>query len=673
MTKDFDENKEGRIVTGYPSVDRPWMQFYDEELAKRETPKQNLTDYLKDKTKGLDYDIASSYYGVETTYDEFWENVDTSSKVLTDLGIKKYDRIMNLVPNIPESGEIWLGATQIGATSDFVDPRPDTMDANVNAKKVLELLRYEKAKHIIALDKCYLGMLRPIENEIKELGIDNIIILSASERMDIMGKISYLKDALAYNKLKNERERQNAIKLLKWYEVLMQRVRGMEEQEKAMKDAIKSSRLNVIPYSELVKNSKYSTFESVYEKDLINYIGHTSGTSGARPKPICLTNENQISATEQIFKAKANFQVGDKVLHILPFFSPLGADNNYVLNLASGSTNIEVPEFEINEFGYLLKKYKPNVILAPPSWLASLPKSKYLDKEDFSCITRIIYGGDSMTKEDEERINEWLLKHNSKAIVEKGHGMSEYCGCGSYAQKDYNKFESIGIPLPNTIYTLVNPEIDDHLEEIKFNGDEERIYGELAVSSEAVTNGMLDDDTVVKHYDLNGNSYIRTRDLAQMDRDGIFYFDSRKDRSFTRFDGYKVKPYEIEKEIEKSSLVKYCRIVPYYSEEKRGLMPKAHIVLNFDYTQEDLQEITNTIIAECIINNPNMVSRQIPTKIKYRDNLPLTKNSKVDFNALINEGLDGEEVSIIVEETNLTVGNIEIVVPKTEQKLTLKK
>ena len=154
-----------------------------------------------------------------------------------------------------------------------------------------------------------------------------------------------------------------------------------------------------------------------------------------------------------------------------------------------------------------------------------------------------------------------------------------------------------------------------------------------------------------------------------MDRDGVFYFNSRKDRSFTRFDGYKIKPYEIEKELEKSPLIKYCRIVPYYDEKKRGLMPKAHIVLEDNVIDNyDLKTITEEIVNNQIIGNSSMSSRQIPAKVKYREKLPLTANSKVNFNALINEGIDGTEVSVNVEETNLAVGTIDIVLPKEEEK-----
>lgn len=655
-------------LTGYPHIDKPWMQFHNKKLSELADPKTNITQYLKNKTRGLERNIATIYYGRKENYKNFFDDVDNASKVLTELGVKNHDRIMNLVPNIPEAGHIFLGAAQIGAVSDFIDPRPDTMDVNANAKKVLELIDFEKSKHIVALEQCYLGMLKPIENELKERGIDRIITLSASDSMNISAKISYLLDVINYNSLKNDRERNKAIEQLKWYQAILNKMKMMKEMESMYENAVKSSHLEVIKYSDLLKDIKYSHFENYYEEDQTIYIAHTSGTSGARPKPITLSNENLISSSQQLYKINRFYNPGDTILHILPYFSPLGASNNYILNLASGATSIEVPEFEINEIGYLIKKYQPNVFLATPSWLLSLMNCKYLDNMDLSFIKRIVYGGDSMSESDEMGLNNWLRIHNCKVDVEKGHGMSEYCGCGSYAYSKYNKYDSIGIPLPNTIYTIVNPDIDDYLEPLKFKDGDKFLEGELAVSSDSVTNGFLDDNIIVKHYELDGKSYIRTRDIVKMDRDGLFYFKSRKDRSFTRFDGYKIKPYEIEAVIEQSKFVKYCRIIPYYDEAMRGLMPKAHIVLDDSFDDYEIKEITELIITNQFINNSNMSSRQIPKKIKYRDNLPLSKNSKVNFKALEAEGLDGTEITINIEETNLSVGNIEIELPNNKIK-----
>ena len=51
--------KETKQLTGYPHIDKPWMQYYDEGILGIEEPKVNMTQYLKDKTKGLDSELES--------------------------------------------------------------------------------------------------------------------------------------------------------------------------------------------------------------------------------------------------------------------------------------------------------------------------------------------------------------------------------------------------------------------------------------------------------------------------------------------------------------------------------------------------------------------------------------------------------------------------------------
>lgn len=454
-------NKE---LTGYPSIDKPWMKYYDCDNLQPD-PKLNLVDYIKQKNVGRENHIANIYYGKKTTYREMYKHIDNASKALTYIGVKKGERILFLTPNIPETGYLWLGATQIGAVSDFVDPRPDSMDVLANAKKILEIIKFEKVSYIIALDICYLMMITPIESDLKSLGIETIVTLSASDSMNIAGKIDYLKNVTHYQKLRNIRLKN---KVKSPMSAVIEKVKGMKKNNKLCLQAIHKSPLNVVRYKDLLKQSINTEFVTVYEENMPNYIGHTSGTSGNRPKPIVLTNENLISGNEQLFKANANVQVDDLVIHVLPFFSPLGANNNFLIDLASTATLIDIPEFEPNEFGYLLKKYHPNAVMGTPAWIASLVNDVSLVDEDFSCLTRVIYGGDSMTLKDEEKVNAWLKAHKSKAVVEKGHGMSEYGGCGSYAKSEWNQYESIGIPLPDTIYTLVDSENSDELVEVKF-------------------------------------------------------------------------------------------------------------------------------------------------------------------------------------------------------------
>lgn len=656
-----EENKKAR----YPHIEMPWMKYYKGNVETTD-PKVNMAKYLKMVNEGRGNVLAESYYGKTLTQQEYFSEVDKASTCLSEIGVNKGDTIMNLVPNIPESGRLWLGATQIGAASDFIDPRPDTMNVETNSKKVLEILKYEKAKYIVALDLCYVGMLRPIEKELKEMGIDTIILLSASDSMNLSGKISYLKDVVSYNSIKNSKLAEANVKKLNSLQVLSAKLKQIQKQQKEIDQLVKTSSLNIIRYSDLVRECGITKWNNIDDSDSITYIGHTSGTSGARPKPITATNKQAVSTLEQLRKGNVNFDVGDMALNVLPFFAPFGAFDNYALNLSSGACNINIPEFDISEFGYLLKKYSPNVIMSTPAWLASLASCRYLEKEDLSSIKTVIYGGDSMTPQDEEKINKFLKSHGSNAVVEKGYGMSEFLGCGSYAQDAYNKPASIGIPLPNTTFALVDPKIEDKLVPIEMSQTGNTI-GELAVSSDAVTDGKMNGETVVPHFDLDGKDFIRTRDIVEMDEDGVFFHQARKDRSFARFDGYKYKPYEVENVIEQSPLVKYVMVVDYFDDNKRGIMPICHIVLNDDYKGVDDIEVVREIVYNQIISNPEMSSRQIPSKFKIREIMPVSKNGKTDFNALKREELDGTEINVDISETNLTVDDIKIYKNKSKQ------
>ena len=82
--------------------------------------------------------------------------------------------------------------------------------------------------------------------------------------------------------------------------------------------------------------------------------------------------------------------------------------------------------------------------------------------------------------------------------------------------------------------------------------------------------------------------------------------------------------------------------------------------LRKEANEEEQIEIVRSIVYDQIIASKEMSSRQIPAKFKIRESLPLTKNSKVDFNELKKEELTGEEINVDVSETNLSVSDINI-------------
>lgn len=640
-------------TTGYPHIDKMWEKFYDEEFLKQELPKETLYDYMKNCSQKYIDNTAMTYYGNKILYGDLYENIDKASKVLTAIGVKPHDRIMYLMPNIPETAYLMYGGSQIGAVSDYIDPRPDSIDLKISAQKVLSLFKSEKAKYIIALDRCYLAMLKPIENELKELGVENIVVVSASDSMNLFAKGNYLTEVASFDGLKE----------------LKAKLTDMKKMEELLEKAKSTSCLNIINYKDLVKDCHFTQFKKFdYEPNKLDLIVHTSGTTSNRPKPIVLTNDNLNSYAHQTKGSNMALGPGDKTLHMLPYFAAYGVSNVAHGCLCHVNNLIQIPEFKPSNLGKIILKNKPQVIIGAPTWFLNLLKDPNLTKADLSFLKLLVYGGDTLEIKDEKAINEFLEKHNAGIKITKGHGMSETAGAASYAALDYNIPGSIGIPLPKTIYALVNPETN---ELVKFEEGMEEIEGELIISSPAVTSGELDGEKYVNHETYDGIDFIHTKDIAKMNKDGVMTFLSRSDRSFTRFDGFKVKPYELEKLIKEFEGIKYCVITPYFDEKLLGNMIMANIVLEDgnELSNDEKVAFTERLINECFVKNPNVQTRQIPSKIKFKDSMPLTVNSKINYNALAKEGVTGEEISVILEESTISVGDIKIVGPEKNKSL----
>lgn len=658
----FDEferriNSEGAVVTGYPHLDRMWEAKYDPKFLNLKLPKCSLNEYLTKQTSTYGDLTAINYFGNKISYNELQEKIDVSSKALKAIEIGYDDRVMYLMPNIPETAYLMYGTSKIGGIADFIDPRPDSIDMSISAKKILMLARNEKIKTIVALDQCYLAMIKPIEAQLKEIGINNIVVVSASDSMNLPATINYLKenvDMMGFNALRKK-------------------LKKSKEIENLVEQAMATSCLNVIHYRDLINDSRYIGYKEVpYISGKIDIITHTSGTSGSLPKPIPLSNDNLNQYVHQTYGANMNMGTGDKGLHILPYFAAFGVVNVLHAGLCRGWELMEVPEFSPSQLGKILVKYKPQIIIGPPTWFLNFPNDPNLKNADLSFLKMVTYGGGSMEVEDEIAINEFLKSHGCSVPLTKGHGMSEVSGCASYATLDYNDLGSMGIPMPKTIYGLVDPETKKPL---RFSNKDKYLQGEFIISSPAATIGKLDDTEYVKHQIYDDMDFIMTGDLGRMYRDGKMEFLSRIDRAFDRYDGYKVKPFEIENVLKQDYRIKYCVISPYQDDEKLGNMIKATIVLEdgLDYSLKEKVELVKDLIDKYFVKNPNTSSRQIPAKFSFKENIPQTINGKDDYTKLAQEGLDGSEISVIIEETNLSVSNIEVIAPIRENLLQRKK
>ena len=636
--------KERQKETGYPHIDRNWMKYYDEELANQKLPQETIYQYMKRNVEKYLDNVLITYNGKTENGYQFLDNINSAAGVLKSIGVDKGKRVMYLMPNIPETAHTLYADSKLGAISDYVDPRPDSINPKVSSQKLLKMILNEKIDYIVVFESCYLSMINPIVNELKELGIEPIVVVSPDDLLTSSQQLYYVKESIQFYGLKKT----------------LKKLHFMKDLTNRTNEAIKCAPIEIVRYGDLLKDTKYvTTSEQPFEPNSLAAITHSSGTTSSFPKTIPIKNEGVNSYAFQLIRSNVNTGIGDSSLHILPYFAAYGLGISH-MGFSNADNMIQVPEFSPSCMSKMIMKYKPNVLMGTPNWYLALPKDKVLNGKDLSFIKVIGYGGDSMNPYDEISVNNFLKEHNCKVLITKGHGMSETSGGASYATGDYNLPGSMGIPMIDTIYAVVDPETKELL---RFTDGVDKLTGEYIISSPAVVDGKIDGRDVVKHATYDGIDFIYTKDIGTMDKNGVLSFLSRDDRGFTRFDGFKVKPYEIEKQILNLPFVKDCIISSYEDESKFGKMIRADIILqeDFDLLQATKAQIVQNIIEQAFIYNNNVSTRQIPTKYVFRKEYPMTLMNKVDYRAIEKEPFDGTEITVEIDETNVSVSAINVI------------
>lgn len=620
---------------GYPSIDKPWLKYYDRKAAHLQPPTNTINDFLYSCIDGYDDYTTMTYFGRKTSYSQLKQRIETTKTALHSIGIRQGHRVLLLLPNIPETAYFFYALAGLGAVADFIDPRSDSPDPSMNAKRFASLVEEEGPRYIVALEQCYEATVKPAENELIDFGVQAVIIVSAADSMSPLTRLAY--------KVKSARS-QKANPML--------------------------NDMNIPIYHWKQLSSKV-TEEASYCPDIshedIVAIVHTSGTSG-KPKPIPLTHRNLNSYVLQTMYANMNIAPGDKVLHLLPYFAAFGLVGVAHAGFCHANNLLEIPEFTPNSIPRMLARYKPQIVIGVPAWFTTLPRDRRLANTNLAFLKMITYGGDSMSAKDESEINEFLSARGCLYSLTKGHGLSEACGCASYATNEYNQLGSCGIPLPMTNYAIVDSETK---KPIPF--DNGRVEGEIAISSPSITPGFVDGVSVADFREINGERYLLTGDLACMDEDGTISFIQRNDRTFARFDGFKVRPSAIERAAESFNGIEKCVVLPYSMENSVGNAIAASLLApDIPTVKTDLKiEYLNGLLGH--LASMGLSSRELPTRFYFLEEIPMTKSGKLNYKAIEESNRWNDYALVRIEETNLIISGFTISwVTNTKPKITSK-
>lgn len=109
-------------ITGYPSIDMPWLKYYTEEQILAPIPNMSALDYLKLlNNNNLDLP-AIEFLGKQITYLELFKKINDTTKSLSAIGVKPGDIVTIMLPACPEEVFLFYAIDQLGACANFVFP-----------------------------------------------------------------------------------------------------------------------------------------------------------------------------------------------------------------------------------------------------------------------------------------------------------------------------------------------------------------------------------------------------------------------------------------------------------------------------------------------------------------------------------------------------------------------
>lgn len=569
------------MQTGYSSIDRPWEKYYSDYVRNFEFPTTTMYQCIYDCNSNHLDRVAMEYYGRSFSYGELFKSIEETAKALVALGVNKSDVITIAMPTTPEAVYLIYAISKIGAIANMIDPR-------TSKEGIYDYTNEAGSKLFIAIDLCY-----PKIKDIREKTcVEMIILISAGDSLTGIKKIAYCASGYIKNLIGKGIKVKESAALLRWWSFI------------SFKDSVSN-----------VDENTDGTLPAV--------ILHTGGTTGT-PKGVVLSSVCFNTIAYQYKLSGMHVFSGQRFLDIMPPFIAYGVGAGLHLPFVVGMTTILIPKFEPDSFAQMIRNLKPNHMAGVPSHWGNVLDSHLLKNVNLSYLITPAVGGDGMDIKLERTTNTFLEKHNAPNHVIKGYGMTEQCSLAAACINEINAEGSVGIPLPQNIIAIFDPETG---EELTYNQKGEVcLFGPTTMigyyNNESATNNVL------RMHD-DGHKWIHTGDLGYMTEDGFLYIDGRIKRMIIRYDGFKVFPSQIEKAVLTDERVKACCAVGVQDKEhSQGKVPFVFIVVN-DKTADN--DVLSSIEEKCRDELPEYAQ---PAQIVRIDEFPLTSIGKVDFKSL---------------------------------------
>jgi fatty-acyl-CoA synthase len=337
-------------------------------------------------------------------------------------------------------------------------------------------------------------------------------------------------------------------------------------------------------------------------------LPYTSGTTG-HPKG-CMHTHATVLASNMAAQVWRGLHMDSVFLAVAPLFHMLGMQGGLNVPITLGATVVMLPRWHAASAARLIEQHSVTTWSAPPAMLIDFFANPAAAQRDLSSLSALSGGGAAMP---ESVAN--LLQERFGIAYNEAYGMTEtasFLMCNPPAR---GKRQSLGVITPGVDTRIVDPET---LRELPVGE-----VGELVTRGAQLMRGYWQNDQAnqASFFELDGQTFFRTGDLARVDEEGYFFMRDRLKR-MVNVSGFKVWPAEVENTLYEHPAVHEACIIAV-PDDKRGENVMALLVLKPAFKgQVTEQEVIDW-------SRERMAVYKAPRIVRFVDTLPKSGTGKI--------------------------------------------
>jgi long-chain acyl-CoA synthetase len=582
-------------------MERVWLQHYESEVPSSLTyPDQTLGQMLLDSAHKfgdrpachliLRY-LGPFALGGRLSYRALADQSTRFASALTALGVKKGDRVALILPNLPQFVIAFYGTLLIGAVVVNTNPQ-------YTARELEFQLADSGAETVVVLSGLY-GRLAEAQ---PKTAVRNVIITDISDYVTGPG-IPLVKSSLRKHGL-------------------------MANVPPAA---------GIYAFRPLLSAHPEAPPKVAITQEDIALFQYTGGTTGV-PKAAMLSHGNMVANTVQTGAWMYTLQPGkERMMGAIPFFHVYGVTVSMCLGIYIAAELVILPTPRpIDNVMKAIHREKATVYPGVPAMYIGIINHPDVGKYDLRSVKACISGAAALPMEVQIRFGEIT----GGRLVE-GYGLTEAAPV-THCNPIYGERRngSIGLPFPD-----VDAKIMDY---DTFQERQAEEVGELWLRGPQVMQGYWNGDEQTASA-ITADGWLRTGDIARMDKDGYFYIVDRL-KDIIIASGFNIVPREVEEVLYEHPKVQEA-VVAGVPDKYRGESVKAFLVLRPGVTAT-----AEEIVEHC---RARLAPYKVPKQVEFRAELPKTMVGKFLRRVLVQEELD--KIDALQEEAksgNQSIGRM---------------